>query len=54
MSKTKGLEKEYIYDHIESFNKGHPGGGGVNSDFVSVIHWNVRVGGPTTTKSKLN
>ena len=36
------------YDHIQSFNRGHPGG--VNFDFVSLIHSEVRVGGSTTKK----
>ena len=35
-------------DQIQSYNRGHYGG--VSFDFVSLIHWKVRVGGPSTKK----
>ena len=36
------------WDHIQNFNRGHLGG--VNFDFASLIHIEVRVGGPTNKK----
>ena len=37
-------------DHIKSFNMGLSGC--FDFDFVSLIHWEVREGGPTTEKQK--
>lgn len=46
VSKIKNRNRDTQYDHIQRFNMGC----GLNFDFVSLIHCNVRVGGGPTTK----
>ena len=48
--KTRQSDRITQRDHIQSFNRGHPGS--VDFDFVSLIHCQARECGPTTKKLK--